>query len=273
VLRASGDVERLKLTLGNGKTDHPWFALWSEQPARARTRSSSHPWFRGHGLAQALAGKRTEVIKESSSCFPSARARGRGFPHWHEVGVCPPAAGETRSWCANADEGGRHIQDRVILTEAADLVFEGMTIAGYGVARPPASSICAANMLPARLLESLLKERREAVCSGATSWQAGVDFDIRIQLAPGPGLRRGNRAGSARAKASAGDPKNRARPSRAQSGYRGWPTVINNVETFCCVSRSWKTVSGLVQRHRTKTAPGTRSTGVPLRSAGGSVRA
>ena len=33
-----------------------------------------------------------------------------------------------------------------------------------------------------------------------------------------------------------GDPKNRP-PFPAQKGYLGYPTVVNNVETLCCVTR------------------------------------
>ena len=74
-----------------------------------------------------------EVIRE----IKTARLRGRGgagFPTGMKWEFTRAAGGDERYLICNADEGEPGtFKDRVILTERPDLLFEGMTVAGYAI--------------------------------------------------------------------------------------------------------------------------------------------
>ena len=88
----------------------------------------------------------------------------------------------------NADEGEPGtFKDRVLLTERANLVFEGMTIAAYAIGSKKGILYLRAEyayLLP--WLESVLKRRRKAGLLGKDIVRKkGFAFDIRIQLGAG----------------------------------------------------------------------------------------
>ncbi|MDP7635087.1 MAG: NADH-ubiquinone oxidoreductase-F iron-sulfur binding region domain-containing protein, partial [Candidatus Latescibacteria bacterium] len=139
----------------------------------------------------------------------------------------------------NADEGEPGtFKDRVILTERAELMIEGMTIAAYAIGA--AEGIIYLRGEYAYLksyLDDLLQQRRDDGLLGTdVGAKDGFDFDIRIQLGAGSYVCGEETALISSCEGLRGDPKNRP-PFPAQHGYLGCPTVINNVETFCCVAR------------------------------------
>ena len=73
-LRASGDVEHLKLTLGNGNNSHPLVRAVVRNNLRERGPVIFAPLARGVALRKALAESATEVIKS----IKVSRLRGRG---------------------------------------------------------------------------------------------------------------------------------------------------------------------------------------------------
>jgi [NiFe] hydrogenase diaphorase moiety large subunit len=87
----------------------------------------------GVALQRALSEQPVELIK----IVKASRLRGRGgagFPTGMKWEFTRGAAGERKFVVCNADEGEPGtFKDRVILTEAAGLMFEGMTIAGYAI--------------------------------------------------------------------------------------------------------------------------------------------
>jgi [NiFe] hydrogenase diaphorase moiety large subunit len=258
-LRASGDVEHLKLTLGNGNNSHPLVRAMVRNNLRERGPVVFAPLARGAALRKALAESATEVIKS----IKVSRLRGRGgagFPTGMKWEFARAAAGENKIVVCNADEGEPGtFKDRVILTEVADLVFEGMTIAGYGVGADTGIVYLRgeyAYLLA--FLENLLKERRDAGLLGRNILaKQGFDFDIRIQLGAGAYICGEETALLSSCEGKRGDPKNRP-PFPAQSGYLGRPTVINNVETFCCVARVLENGPGWFSSIGTNDSTGTK---------------
>ena len=259
VLRISSDVEHFKLILGNGNNSHPLVRSVVRNNLRERGPVIFAPLTRGSALRKALAESATEVIKN----IKVSRLRGRGgagFPTGMKWEFARAATGNNKVVVCNADEGEPGtFKDRVILTEAAELVFEGMTIAGYGVGA--ATGIVYLRGEYAYLLaflESLLKERREAGLLGRNILgKQGFDFDIRIQLGAGAYICGEETALLSSCEGKRGDPKNRP-PFPAQSGYMGQPTVINNVETFCCVARILENGPGWFSAIGTSDSTGTK---------------
>jgi [NiFe] hydrogenase diaphorase moiety large subunit len=197
------------------------------------------------GLGKALAMSPAEVIRE----IKTARLRGRGgagFPTGMKWEFTRAAGGDPRFIICNADEGEPGtFKDRVILTERSDLLFEGMTIAGYAIgARQGLVYLRAEYAYLKDLLEHILQARRDGGLLGTNvCGKKGFDFDIRIQLGAGAYICGEETALISSCEGLRGDPKNRP-PFPAQHGYLDQPTSVNNVETLCCVARILEMGSG-----------------------------
>jgi [NiFe] hydrogenase diaphorase moiety large subunit len=147
----------------------------------------------------------------------------------------------------------------VLLTERPHLMFEGMTIAARAVGAREGISICAANTsICATVAGPRAGRRRRARLLGRDILGvAGFDFDIRIQMGAGRlCLRRGRRADQFLRRAAGRAQDTPALPH--QRGYLGYPTIVNNVETFCHAARildrgaEWFFAMGTEGSHGTK---------------------
>jgi [NiFe] hydrogenase diaphorase moiety large subunit len=139
----------------------------------------------------------------------------------------------------NADEGEPGtFKDRVLLTECPEQVFEGMTIAGYALGSDSGIVYLRGEYTYLRaFLEEVLESRRQRRLLGKDLLgRPGFDFDIRIQMGAGSYVTGEETALISSCEGLRGDPKNRP-PFPAQKGYKGFPTIVNNVETFSAVSR------------------------------------
>jgi [NiFe] hydrogenase diaphorase moiety large subunit len=258
-LRKTGNLDHLNLTLGDGNNSHSLVRSMVRNNLRERGPVIFAPLARGSALRKALAESSAEVIKN----IKVSRLRGRGgagFPTGMKWEFARAATGNSKTIVCNADEGEPGtFKDRVILTEAADLVFEGMTIAGYGVGAAEGILYLRgeyAYLLP--FLENILSERRAVGLLGrSVQGKQGFDFDIRVQMGAGAYICGEETALLSSCEGRRGDPKNRP-PFPAQSGYLGRPTVINNVETFCCVARILENGPGWFSSIGTNDSTGTK---------------
>ena len=160
----------------------------------------------------------------------------------------------------NADEGEPGtFKDRAILTERPDLLFEGMTIAGYAIGADFGLLYLRAEYAYlAAFLEDVLARRRAANLLGQDiCGKAGFRFDIRIQLGAGAYVCGEETALLSSAEGWRGDPKTRP-PFPAEKGYLGRPTAVNNVETFCCAVRIIENGAAWFAGIGTKGSPGTK---------------
>ncbi len=239
-LRKHGDPAKLVQQFGDGNNAHEAVRAMVVNNIRECgqvifNQSDQTP---GLGLRNALAMSPAEVIR----AVKTARLRGRGgagFPtgmKWEftrESGITP------RTVICNADEGEPGtFKDRVILTECADLLFEGMTIAGYAIGAEEGILYLRGEYAYLRpLLETMLQSRRgQSLLGSNVAGKSGFNFDIRIQMGAGAYVCGEETALISSCEGQRGDPKNRP-PFPAQRGYLGRPTSVNNVETLCCVTR------------------------------------
>ncbi|MCI5076178.1 NAD(P)H-dependent oxidoreductase subunit E [Oricola sp.] len=160
----------------------------------------------------------------------------------------------------NADEGEPGtFKDRVLLTERPHLLFEGMTIAARAVgAKEGILYLRGEYVYLRKLLEGVLAERRRRGLLGKDILGvAGFDFDIRIQLGAGAYICGEEGALISSCEGLPGEPKTRP-PFPVNRGYLGYPTVVNNVETFCHAARildrgaEWFHAMGTEGSHGTK---------------------
>ncbi len=162
---------------------------------------------------------------------------GAGFPTGMKWEFCRNASGEKKYIFCNADEGEPGtFKDRVILTERARLLFEGMVIAGYAVgATEGILYIRHEYKYLQAYLESILQGARDVNYLGKNILgKKGFNFDIRIQFGAGAYVCGEESALIESAEGKRGEPRDRP-PFPVEKGYLDMPTVVNNVETLCAV--------------------------------------
>jgi [NiFe] hydrogenase diaphorase moiety large subunit len=232
------DPEQLVTMVGDGNNAHPLVRAMVRNNIRRRGPVHFAEFESGSALRRALALDPDAVIRE----IKESRLRGRGgagFPAGLKWEMARRAPGERRFIICNADEGEPGtFKDRVLLTERPDMMFEGMTIAGFAVGSD-AGIVYLRGEYRYLLgyLEAVLEERRRAGLLGRDiQGRAGFHFDIRIQLGAGAYICGEETALISSCEGLRGDPKNRP-PFPPQEGYLGAPTIVNNVESFCCTAR------------------------------------
>lgn len=193
------DIPRIVTTLrqaAHGPT-RPLFPGSEDGTAlpNARVRSNvirggpllSDPILRGDGIRAALTRSPEQVIAD----ITAAKLRGRGgagFPTGLKWRLCRQSGDHDRHVICNADEGEPGtFKDRVLLTEVPDLVFDGMTIAGYalGARRGVLYLRGEYSYLLPLLRDTLEARRRLGLLGSAVCGHEGFDFDIRIQVGAG----------------------------------------------------------------------------------------
>jgi [NiFe] hydrogenase diaphorase moiety large subunit len=200
-----------------------------------------------------------EVIR----VIKTSRLRGRGgagFPCGMKWEFARAAEGDRKIVICNADEGEPGtFKDRVLLTELADRIFAGMTIAGYAIgAAEGIVYLRAEYAYLRRFLENALAiRRRDGWLGKRIAGKPNCDFDIRIQLGAGAYVCGEETALISSAEGRRGEPKNRP-PFPAQSGYLGCPTIVNNCETLCCVTKILEEGPATFQELGTQQTSGTK---------------
>ena len=190
------------------------------------------------GLKKALELTSADVI----STVKDSNLRGRGgagFPTGMKWEFTAGASGDKKYIMCNADEGEPGtFKDRVLLTEKADMVFEGMTIAGYAIGADEGVLYLRGEYLYllADLNQKLSARRDSGLLGNNAGGKEGFNFDIRIQLGAGAYVCGEESSLISSCEGFRGDPKTKP-PFPAQKGYMGKPTSVNNVESFCAVCR------------------------------------
>ena len=191
----------------------------------------------GVGLKAALGLKRADIIATMGDSGLKGRG-GAGFPTSVKWNLAAAAHDDHKYVVCNADEGEPGtFKDRVILTDHADLVFEGMTIAGRAVGAKEGIVYLRGEYTYLRAgLEATLAKRRAANLLGAKILGTdGFDFDIRIQMGAGAYICGEETALIESLEGQRGEPRNRP-PFPVDTGFMGHPTVVNNVETLAWVA-------------------------------------
>lgn len=209
-----------------------------------------------------------EVIRE----IRSAQLRGRGgagFPTGLKWLFCREASGDKKYVFCNADEGEPGtFKDRVLLTEKPAMVLEGMVIAAFatGASEGILYLRYEYGYLRNYLEETIRQMREQGYLGHQILGIAGFDFDIRIQSGAGSYVCGEESALIESAEGNRGEPRPRP-PFPVEMGYKGCPTVVNNVETLCAV------VNILTHGHAWYLSQGTEtSTGTKLLSISGDCR-
>ena len=163
---------------------------------------------------------------------------GAGFTTAAKWSACRATPAEVRYVVCNADEGEPGtFKDRVLLASHADLLFDGMTVAAYCVgAQHGLVYLRGEYRYLLEHLERTLARRRAAGLLGRNLLgRRGFDFDIGIHVGAGSYVCGEESALLESLEGRRGIPRNRP-PYPVTCGYRGLPTVVNNVETLCAAA-------------------------------------
>lgn len=186
----------------------------------------------GAALKKTLGMSRSDVIAEISASGLKGRG-GAGFPTGVKWNLCAAAKGNKHVIC-NADEGEPGtFKDRVIMMRYADLVFEGMTIAGYAIGAQKGFMYLRGEYTFMReMLENVLAKRRDDNLLGENiGGKDGFNFDIEIRMGAGAYVCGEETALIESLEGHRGEPRNRP-PYPVDTGYRDEPTIVNNIETL-----------------------------------------
>jgi [NiFe] hydrogenase diaphorase moiety large subunit len=258
-LQCHGDPAKLVKMMGDGNNGHPLVRAGVFNYIRKRGPVIFGDMTPGEAIKRAIAMTPAEIIRD----MKTARLRGRGgagFPTGMKWEFTRQAPGAKRYVLCNADEGEPGtFKDRVILTECPDLLFEGMTIAGFAIGSDSGILYLRGEYAYLhRFLEHVLAERRSKGLLGTSiRGNKGFDFDIRIQMGAGAYICGEETALISSCEGMRGDPKTRP-PFPAQKGYLGQPTTVNNVETFCCAARILEKGAAWFLEMGSKGSPGTK---------------
>ncbi len=190
------------------------------------------------GLTAALAKTRAEVIAEVRNSGLRGRG-GAGFPTGVKWNLAAAASSDKKYVVCNADEGEPGtFKDRVILSEYADDLIEGMTIAGYAIGAAEGIIYLRGEYQYLRShLDGVIERRRKAKLLGKNAGgKAGFDFDIEIRMGSGAYVCGEETALIESLEGQRGEPRNRP-PFPVNTGYMGHPTIVNNVETLVTTAR------------------------------------
>lgn len=192
----------------------------------------------GSALQQAF----QQGASESLAVIRQSGLRGRGgagFDTGKKWQFCREAPGDARYVVCNADEGEPGtFKDRLLLREYADALFEGMTLCAFIVGARQGFVYLRGEyryLLPQ--LQNVLEQRRNRNLLGQNILgQQHFDFDIGIVVGAGAYICGEESALIESLEGKPGIPRIRP-PFPVTHGYRGQPTIVNNVETFIAAAQ------------------------------------
>lgn len=186
-------------------------------------------------LARALSGDPGRVLEEVKAANLRGRG-GAGFPAGIKWESCLENGTAEKYVICNADEGDPGaFMDRSVLESDPHLVIEGMILCAYAVGAGQGYLYIRAEYPRAvRHVREALKQAREKGFLGNSILGTDFSFDLEIFQGSGAFI-----CGEATALVNSmegkmGMPESRP-PRLTQQGFRGKPTVLNNVKTFAYV--------------------------------------
>ncbi len=184
-------------------------------------------------LAEMMPGEVTEEITRSG-----LRGRGGGgYPTGLKWTTVAKAISDTKYVVCNADEGDPGaFMDRSVLESDPHRILEGMAIAGYAVgAQRGYVYVRAEYPLAIERLKNAIRVARRSNLLGPNILGTEFSFDIDIRLGAGAFVCGEETALMASIEGKRGNPRPRP-PYPADHGLWGFPTLINNVETYANIA-------------------------------------
>lgn len=192
------------------------------------------------GLRKAVSMEPQAVIDEVKASGLRGRG-GAGFPTWIKWNGIPKDTAKPHYVLCNADEGEPGtFKDRELLLKLPHLVVEGMAIAGYATrSRNGYIYIRGEFVEPAQRMRAAIDEAYAAGYLGpGILGKDGFDFDLHIHLGAGSYECGEESALMSSLMGERGQPRLKFphAPLPVVSGVWDAPTLVNNVESYACVT-------------------------------------
>ncbi len=214
---------------------------------------------RGSALKKLKKLTRQDILFELKNSGLKGRG-GAGFPISTKWMLAGAAISDEKYIICNADEGepGTY-KDRVLLVEYPELVFEGMVIGGFTIgAKNGIVYLRGEYEYLLKSLEDYLETmRKENMLGKNILGIKNFDFDIKIFLGSSAYVCGEETALIESLEGHRGEARNRP-PYPVNTGFNGKPTVVNNVETLCCVPHIIIKGSEWFKKFGTKKSTGTK---------------
>jgi [NiFe] hydrogenase diaphorase moiety large subunit len=258
-LRHNSDPQALVTDFGDGNNADPLVHAMVNNNICEAGSVILADYRREAGLRKALTQTPDEVIEDIK--ISGLRGRGgAGFLTGLKWELTRQSAGTDKFILCNADEGEPGtFKDRVLLTERADLVLEGMTVAAYAIGAETGIIYLRGEYAYLReFLEEKINRRRAAHLLGNNILgNAGFNFDVRIQMGAGAYVCGEETSLISSCEGTRGDPTDRT-PFPVVKGYMVSPTAVNNVESYCCAARIMDKGPGWFSSIGTQRSTGTK---------------
>jgi bidirectional [NiFe] hydrogenase diaphorase subunit len=162
---------------------------------------------------------------------------GAGYPAGLKWATVAKSNGERKFVVCNADEGDPGaFMDRSILEGDPHRVLEGMAIAAYAVGASQGYIYVRGEYpLAIRRLQNAIQQAKKLGLLGSQIFESPFDFRIDIRIGAGAFVCGEETALMASIEGGRGTPRPRP-PYPAEHGLWGFPTLINNVETFANIA-------------------------------------
>jgi len=178
----------------------------------------------------------TEVIDAITRSGLRGRG-GAGYPTGLKWATVAKSSGERKFVVCNGDEGDPGaFMDRSVLESDPHLVIEGMCIAAYAVGADQGYLYVRGEYpLAISRLQKALTQAKKYGLIGAQIFDSALNFRIDIRVGAGAFVCGEETALIASIEGRRGQPRPRP-PYPAEHGLWGYPTLINNVETFANIT-------------------------------------
>ncbi len=197
-----------------------------------------------------------ETVKES-------RLSGRGgayFPTGLKWQFCKNNIADQKYVICNADEGEPGtFKDRALMQRYPGLMLEGMAIAGYATGATKGYIYLRAEYFYLKeLIESTIEKfKAKGLLGRNIKGIKGFDFDICVHMGAGAYVCGEETALIASMEGKRGEPSTKEY-FPVEKGFLNKPTIVNNVETLCAVSRIFETGVKKWLKLGTEKTPGTK---------------
>jgi len=181
-----------------------------------------------------------KIPSDFINTLEQSELRGRGGAGYNTASkwtACQQAEGPKVVIC-NADEGEPGtFKDRVLLTSYLDNLIEGMTICAYSIGAKEGYIYLRGEYvyLQPLIQQHIEQRRRNNLLGKCILGSTSFDFDVFLHIGAGAYICGEESALIESLEGKRGIPRIRP-PYPVTHGYLGQPTVVNNVETFCCVT-------------------------------------
>lgn len=211
------------------------------------------------GLARVLKEmKPEEVVREIIESGMRGRGGG-GYPSGSKWKLVADQPGDVKYIICNGDEGDPGaFMDRMLLESYPYRIIEGMVAAGYAIGAPEGILYIRAEypLAVSRILQAL-DICREQGFLGKNILGSGFDFELSVYQGAGAFVCGEETALMESIEGKRGFPRIRP-PYPAVKGLWGFPTLINNTETFAQISYVMKNGAASFNRVGTESSRGTK---------------